>query len=448
MDLDFYTLENAPTPRIETKAHPGLDDLPSEAELLSMLGRLSELLDPLHCASAYQIWQPADLPDPWDDDLVSQRSLLRRLFRYAGEDDESVPVVLIDEREARARSLGDKFDGELIYHDSVDAQAQFVLMRQGDLRAMVGPSCLEVARAIVHRARLEALPAGYRSDHQAENVELPDDLEAFLACYLLGFGIPVTNACFDQRHESEIVGSSLRGARLAQSIDFPPDLAAWVLAVIYRAQGRSAAYVNTRTEVLNSNQADSLVAHFAAQAEWEGGVERLRATLRWPAPATWPEEQGPSHEELSADELDLQLAATEAERRQAIVKPNHGQPVFRVRPHKARWGGVSGMVIGLVAGAFITPGLAVALWVGAGIALGSWIGRRVRGSMCSDPNCQAGMGDAKSGVCPSCGGTIVGELESADDRLAALEELESAENIASNLRSRGSWAVDQLSAAK
>jgi hypothetical protein len=59
----------------------------------------------------------------------------------------------------------------------------------------------------------------------------------------------------------------------------------------------------------------------------------------------------------------------------------------------------------------------LALTAAAIVATGWYVDPR-----CSDLACRAALADMAA-VCPGCGGTIAGELQSADDRLAAEEAL-------------------------
>lgn len=420
MDIPGITSQPLPSP---DQASP--EELPSDKQLLEKLCALSELLDAAHCATAYQLFAPEDLPDAWRGDLTSVRTLLRRLLRYAAEDDASLPIVLADAREAVVEGLGANLESELAYQGWFDDQACFALIKLGDLRAMLGPTCLELARAIVHHARLEQLPTGYRGMVGAEHeTELPSDLESFLACFLLGWGVPVTNACFDPRTEAAMTGGWSHGTWRSASVGFPPDLAAWLLAVIYHASARDPGVVESRKAQLNTHQRAAFETYYS---EFAGKADQLRATLRWGSPKSWPAPGERSLEQLPVDDHDDELEAAEIEHDIAIRKPNLGKPIFRVRPRKkllfAFVGGILGSAMVMVFGLGLAhPQLSLAL-VAACAWFGGVVGYNQRGSLCSDPTCHTTLGvDATE--CPSCGGTIVGNIDSANDRLAAMERLE------------------------
>jgi hypothetical protein len=411
----------APGPEIRANsAQPEPLELPDGPELLDRLAALGELLDVSYCATTYQLAQDEDLPDPWAGDLVSQRTLLRRLLRYAGEDDSSMPVALDDVRELAVEGLGDRFRGELRYDGRVDGRVHFTLYVLGDLRAMLGPSCVEVARAVLHQARIATQPTGYRAaGEDARADEPPDDLDAFLASFLLGFGVPVANACFDYRAEERVEGAYAHGSWQAVSLGFPPDLASWLLAVVYRAGGRDEAFVDRHRALLNPNQREAFDEHWDALA---GEQERLRAALGWGAPEGWCEPGEPILDPLSRDELDAELDEAEAERAHALRLPNEGKPVFCVRSRRTVEFAITIGLLALIAGVVNEAGNAILVLMLGGGGLGALLGHNIRGSVCSEPECKARI---PAGVhqCPGCGGTIAGEIARASDRLEARERL-------------------------
>ena len=397
---------------------PELDEADA---LLARLAELGELLDVRHCASAHQLAWAEDLPDAWVGDLVSLRTLLRRLLRYAGEDDKSLPVVLEDGRALAFEGLGDRFNGELDYLGWIEGRAHFGVHALGDLRAMLGPACVEIGRAVVHHAMLATRSIGYRDEHhELATEDLPDPTDGFLASFLLGFGVPVTNACHDFRADERFESGMTRGAWRRGSLGFPPDLAAWLLAVVYRASERDAAFVEAHEAKLNPNQRQAFEQAWTAL---EGEQAQLRAALRWPEPDAWDPPAAPAREPLEPDEQDDALEDAEAERRLALRRPNAGEPVFRVRPRQTLPLGLAGLVIGAVSGLLFGGG-----WLGFGLfglIVGGVGGRRVRGSHCSEPECQVKI-PVHAAQCPGCGGTVAGDIDRANQRLDARERLEQA----------------------
>ena len=107
-----------------------------------------------------------------------------------------------------------------------------------------------------------------------------------------------------------------------------------------------------------------------------------------------------------------------------MAQPNRGDVVFRVVGRRTLHGVVLG---GLAAGAAtltgaLTGGLATAV-VLVGLAGGAAIGRTLRTGQCSDRDCEHRLTtDART--CPGCGGSIVGDIASASQRLEALEAYE------------------------
>lgn len=387
------------------------DELPSEAELLSMLGELSELLGAARCARAYQLHSPKDLPDGWEAELIDQRALIRRLLRYAGKDDHDFPVRVTDGRHARAEDIGDHLSGSLAYvgvTDTDQAAANFLVLELGDLRAMLGPTCVEVARALIHRARIDGKARGYR-EHEALGVELPTELEGFLACFALGWGVPVTNACCDPRS----VGSGLAGsAWIAASLSYPPELAARLLAAVFQAGAQPKPVVDSRMAALNPSQRELFAE---AHAELAARGASLRAAWRWESIDDRP--LGPALDELEYDDHDEALEVADQAYAARQSRPNRGLVVFRARPKRT----LAGAIVGGFVGVFLGSGLAWLICV----PLGALIGSRLRGSSCSGPRCAAPL-DANARECSNCGGTVVGEIDSAKQHLAALEDYELA----------------------
>ena len=412
-------------PRIRRIEEQG-EELPELDELIDTIGELSGLLGPGRCAAAYQLYSPSDLPDDFADDfeLVDVRGLLRRLLRYLGEDDESLPIELVDGRAGEASDFSDHLAGSLSFGGLTGEERDrlsFVVFDLGDLRAMLGPCCVELARAMVYRARMQRAGAGYREQEgqRGEVAELPSALEGFLACYALGFGLPVTNACLDPRSAGETRGNWGLTAWVSSSLSYPPDVAAYLLALIFRAGSRDASFVEARREALNPSQRELFDA---AYEELEGEDGQLREELRWGSPDSWPEPGRPQLGELVFDDYDEQLVEAQERYREQLLKPNTGRPIFRARPRRTllgmALGGVLGSILGAAMGVLARPVVSL-----IGAVAGALIGQRVRGSICSGPRCGAKLElDAKT--CPKCGGFVAGEIERAKDHLAALEDWE------------------------
>ncbi|WP_157595301.1 hypothetical protein [Plesiocystis pacifica] len=402
------------------------EPLPDFDVLLDTLGELSELLGAPRCATAYQLYTPEDLPESWDRELVDQRALIRRLLRYAGEDDESLGVRVVDGRRPDKDVIAEHLAGELRFaglSGEDQRAAGFVVSSLGDLRAMLGPTCVEVARALVHRARLERgrNPDGprYRGEEaEGEGAELPTAVEGFLACFALGWGVPVTNACLDPRSVAEGMGEMQTTAWVSASLRYPPDVAAELLATLYAAGARDAKFVEGRRGALNPSQREVFDEAWAALEE-DGPNEAaaLREQLRWGAPDSWPEPatREPALAELEFDAHDDALVDAEERYQERLRLPNLGKPVFRARPRRTWQGALIGSVVGVLFGGAIGGA------VGGGI--GALFGYSWRPSLCSGPRCGVVL---EVGVteCPKCGGTIMGEIARTKDHLAAVEALE------------------------
>lgn len=399
-------------------------ELPTDDELLTMMGELSELLGVERCAVAYAVHSPADLPDPWHGELLDLRVLIRRLALHAGE--EALIVRILDLRPNEHEDLGDHLISDLYFLDFERGQARFAVEKLGDLRGTLGPTCVEVGRAVVQAARLRATPVGYRAESDdLRAVEPPSRLEGFLACFLLGLGIPTTNACFDSRSVGSAIAASTRTAWVSSTLEFPPDLAAYLLAAIARAGERDEGTTRRWSEALNPSQRDAFDDHLAELADH--GAE-LRERLRWGDPSDWPPARTARTEALELDDHDEDLERAEEVRDLAVRMPNRGRPVFRVRARRTLQGGVVGAVLGVTIGLGTAPGWVVLLAF-ACTGIGLFVGSQFRSSYCSDPKCAVKLAlDASE--CPACGGVIAGEIDSANERLEALDQLSEAQDEA------------------
>jgi hypothetical protein len=197
---------------------------------------------------------------------------------------------------------------------------------------------------------------------------------------------------------------------LAASLSYPPELAARLLAIVYQAGGQPKAVVDTRMAALNPSQRELFAA---AHAELAAQGASLRAVLRWEPIDDRP--LAPALDELEYDADDEALEVADQAYVARKSRPTHGTVVFRARPKRT----LAGAIVGAIVGNLIGSGLG---WL-IGVPLGAWIGSRLRRSMCSGPRCAAPLG-ADARECSNCGGTVVGEIDSPKQHLAALEDYE------------------------
>ncbi len=395
----------------------------SEDDLLAELRELSALIGPSHCVNTQQlVMRPEFFPDPWKSDLRSMRRLLQRLMCHAGLPDEDLKVELQDER-GGVEELGTHLATNLYFGGWVDGRAQFAISTLGDPRATIGPACIEVGRAVLHKRRMEARPTNYRSDAAADpDVDLPDRHEGFVAASLLGWGLLVTNASFDPRSVGRNVGYDAENARIESTVEVELELAVWVLAVLWRARPDSFAWSDELRAELNPSQKQAFDREFA---ELEGQGEELLGELGWDAKLAG---KGPTYQPLrviEADALDDGLDARARETALALRQPNRAMPVFRVRRRRTLGLSLAGMLLGSMSSAATMNLLLFPLLLGAGTILGYlW-----RTSYCADPSCHKHIPPSAE-TCEGCGGFVAGEIDNDNKRLDALEAFEEKQRAA------------------
>ncbi len=392
----------------------------SEDETLAELRELSALVGVEHGLNAPQlVMRPEFLPDPWDGDLRSMRRLLQRLLAYAGLRDADLDVELRDGR-AGPDELGTHLATNLYFLGWRGGRAAFEVVTLGDPRATIGPACVEVGRAVVHKLRMDASATDYRSDAALDpEADLPCRHEGFLAASLLGWGLLVTNASYDPRSVGRNVGYEAENAWIETTVEIEPDRAAWVLAVLWRARPDAPSWIDDRLEALNPSQRQLFDREFEALEEQD---EELRSALGWSTDFAGRGLPYDPLRSLESDARDEALDATEREAALARQRPNRGQPVFRVRRRRMRATTLAGVVIGAIVAGVTETFLFLPLIVGGTAALGyAW-----RTSYCSDPGCHRTLSPDQT-ICEGCGGTVAGEIDDENKRLEALEAYEERE---------------------
>jgi hypothetical protein len=407
-----------------------MDYLPPPEEQHALLAELATLIARRGHATfvAAPLLEPRveHFPDVWQPDATGVSRLARRLLAYAELGQLDVEVELfesgaqIDEIDAQGRATAWSHQGAAAWFEDI---VKGVCRFGADARGLAAPDSLagvmahEVAHAYRRRHRLEA------SDGEAEE-RLTD-----LTTVYLGFGVLTTNASYRYRQSGEIKGNS---ASLQWSHErrgyLSPQAMSFLLAAQVVARGMSSAERRRLAGMLETNQA----AYFKAACDALGKsdvVTRLALPLRgtWPAPRAARPEPLVDRPQLVVVRDDEVLAALQDEEPAA---PLAGIAIFRVSHHTGgrRLDGFG--FLGLVAGMFglighISPwGILVGMFVGA--VYGWWSGWRARRDRCSEPECQQVLAEGLV-VCPGCGGTIRGRLASANERLAAREDLEAAE---------------------
>jgi len=391
----------------------------SEDDVLTELRELSALIGAEHCLNAEQLsMRPESFPDPWEGDMRSMRRLLQRLMVHAGLANDDLDLELTDARTG-VEELGSHLATQVDFLGWFEGRAEFVVVTLGDPRATIGPACVEVGRAVIHKLRIGVEGTSYRRDDADPQAEVPTRHEGFVAASLLGWGMLVTNASFDPRSVGRNIGYQSENAWLESTVEVEPGLAAWVLAVLWRARPDSGAWSDALREELNPSQRKIFDREFA---DLQGQDEALRGELGWSPELAGRGLRFDPLRALMPDARDDALDATEREAALARQRPNRGQPIFRVRRRRTLGMSVVGLVVATLIAASLQNLLLAPLLVGLAAALGyTW-----RTSYCSDPACHRTL-SANQKVCDGCGGFVAGEIDQEKKRLEALEAYEEGE---------------------
>lgn len=357
---------------------------------------------------------PDFFPDPWTPDPEGVSLILRRSLALSGIPDPHVHLIdhtpLSEEQLVEAPELhflGISSEGDFEMDLSCVSEASELL---GVMSHEIGMAYME--------AQLQS-GGPFRESQPPEEDPVVAQALGTIASVYLGFGIPATNAAHHARHGGYVVGDShvtewaitTAGGLSPTAIEF---LLALQLVIRNRPEEQTLA-----SKLLGSNQrasVDDWIEELTTErASW---IKRLQlpAEEDWTLedPAQWDETPG-SHS------IEVPVEASEVE------KFNQGQPIFRVASRRTQSQGFAGVVAGLVVGIalFVPLQLPAVIFAGAGIGLvaGLWRGITTRKYECSDGACRRLL-SAQSKTCSGCGGTIRGELQNANERLAALEALE------------------------
>lgn len=394
------------------------DALPSEARrtwLLTRLGALLAAADWQHfVCTPLVLPRPEFFPDRFSRSAAGVLRLIRRLFRYA--DLELGAEVELFEGQPPP-SLG---PGEAHHHEG--AAGVFLGVEGGVARFAADLSLLDDPGGLTATLAHEVAHA-YRTHRGL--VEAPRELEeelTDLTTVFLGFGVLTANAAL--RHRSQAVDDgTLRSRWSVQRLGYlSPQELCFVLAaqVHLRGAGREAVQA-----CLETNQA----SYFRAALRWcEREQPELATTLGLPPRSTWPPPDSVAKltRALGDTDDDLEVDQTLAPPPAPARPSNRGRPVFRVwrrrRSDQALLAipvGVAGLLACIWAATIHDAWIAVAVLATAlGFRL---LGRRWR-PCCSDPECQARLTRAST-TCPGCEGTVSGDIEYPDQRLAAEEAL-------------------------
>lgn len=375
--------------------------------------------------------QPRHFPDPWSPDARGVRRLALRILRYAALHDLDVAIEMFDDGQAAANrpALGPRVHTEP--HEG--AAAWFAGITDDTCWFGANVTLLDdpggVTAALAHET-------AHAFRHVHELVVDDRDLEECLtdlSTIFLGFGVLTANATL--RHRSWSLrgdGSGLGGHAWSTSQlgYLSPQAMCFALAAFVRARGRGPAERRAVVGALQTNQA----GFFKAADRWleQSLGEGLRERLGLPDPSHWPAPT--SLEDLLAVPLgEGELDDADATHTDGAIVPDppppppaaahpdrdwnaHGK-VYRVPYPASPMLGLMLVIASVVASVPLFDAnqtlLALAVIAG-GIALARWIPRRFPRHECSSCNGLVRRSDAR---CALCGGTLVGTLARAEDRL-------------------------------
>lgn len=373
------------------------------ADLLSRTGRDAFLAAPI------LLHDRRHFPDPWTSDLIGVRRAIRRMLLHAALPD--LQVVLHDERSDER----DQAEPGTYLVDFDANTVQFVVTSIPAPHILVSAIALEVARLWISQHDPTAA-APYRRE-RGEEPDLADDHVATLAMFALGFGAIAVNGSAMMLKAESLQGGYVVGRWQQLAVgDLSPAAAETLLAVQLVVRDVEGAALDAIAASLEAAHRGGVLRQVDALRP---RADELRGRLRLPARDLWPAPREIDVELVSDDAIDDALRSARVAER--VRLPNVGQIVFRARPRRTLGGMALGAVVGVIGGLLVPVGGAFVF--AAGLVAGLVMGRWSRDSRCSEPECNRWL-RASDTTCPGCGGRIAGEIAHRDERLAAVERLE------------------------
>jgi hypothetical protein len=350
--------------------------------------------------------RPAFFPERWSPDVRGVRRLIRRLLRFA-DLDLTPHVELFEGRPPQVDSLGMRLGVSAsskgapgLYFGTRGGVAHFGADAGmlGDPASVTATLAHEVARAFRDHHDLHAPDAGTE-----------EQLTELTAVYL-GFGVLTANASMRPRLRDRPWTTQRPGGLTPQELCF-------LLAAQAHVRGPARADLHELASHLAPDQA----AMFTAAARWLADERTALADeLGLPPVAAWPPPDNlaalsrslvdDDDETTPAPPGDPSAADTAAYRR-----------VFRVwrRPWSERLLFTVAVAAGAAAIAIVVAEDPIGLTLVAALALLAVVAAgHYRHPRCSEPACQSPL-TRDADACPRCGATIAGDLDFAEQRLAA-----------------------------
>jgi hypothetical protein len=357
---------------------------------------------------------PEYFPDPVDSLAAGLDRVTRRLLQYAGLGGLDVELRSFrggqsktTRRGTHCRRIAGCFlgieDGCCRFGINVDLPPE--------IEDLAGVMAHEVAHA--YRAYHQLCP----DDNEMEEL-LTDVTTAFL-----GFGILSVNNSYRFRKSGSLIGAW--GWSTSATGYLPPQAHCFLLACQMVARGLEPGFRRGIYRHLETNQAAFLKA---AVKHLEEAKAALTVTLGLPPLETLPPARG--LEDILTPLKPYTPAEGPPAETEAPGSWNRGRPVFRLRESKML---EVCTFITLLMGALgcVVTFMLFRSWLGlipftlVGLALGVRQGRRTRRDVCSDSSCKTVL-DPASTECPKCGGTIMGRIAHADERLEMEERIRDA----------------------
>jgi hypothetical protein len=350
-------------------------------------------------------------PEAADRTLEGAGVLVLRLLRYAGL--HPLPVLLTGYRERSARVA----EGLSLHDPRMQTAAWYAGVHEGVCHFGLELSSLRDDAALIAALSHEVTHA-YRDRHTlaVRDRDVEEKLTDLTAVFL-GFGVFLLNAS----HRVDSGGYAETGERLLyqrHSLGYlSPAEFALLLAAQVAARGLDARARRSVREALSPNHARLFELGVQELSE---DLEGLRRQLGLPAASEWP----PAWP-LAADDLDLDELEVVHPRAPAASATTGGAISFRVIQSQAALYGVLALFACLLLGALLN--LKGGPWLGLfalGLLAGGVWGSARKVHSCSACRGRLHLDDAR---CAKCGASLVGSIDSFDERLEAEENFREAE---------------------